>query len=501
MKTLRIWMISAVLAGCSLPLARAQPSLRWAADSESGAPFAFQDPKNPNDLKGFEVEIVQAIAAEIGRKAVFVQNSWDGLIPGLNRENYDVAVNGLEITEDRKQEVLFSDPYYVTYEQLVVRKDETRVQEFDDVRFKVVGTLKFSLAHRMLEAKGSVEIRTYEAETNAFADLKNGRLDAVFLDAPITLYYAKPDPELKLVGAPVGQVFYGIAVRKKNADLRDQVNRALRKIKQDGKLREIYERWNLWNPLMATAFGDSSVSRTQPTEYEAFLESRGQKRDWLGRLKLYSSFMPLLMKGALITMEISILSMLIAMVLGLVLALARLYGPTPVQYLTTLYIEIIRGTPLLIQLFLIFYALPHLGIKLTPFFAAIIGLGLNYAAYEAENYRAGLQSVPKGQTEAGLALGMSPTEAIRNVVLPQAIRNVIPPITNDFISLLKDSSLVSVITMVELTKVYGQLASTYYDYLGTGLIVAGIYLLLGLPFVRLARRLEIKYTAHRRLGR
>ena len=155
----------------------------------------------------------------------------------------------------------------------------------------------------------------------------------------------------------------------------------------------------------------------------------------------------------------------------------------------------------MIQLFFIFYALPSIGIRLSPFLAGVIGLGLNYAAYEAENYRAGLFSVPRGQMEAAISLGMSRNQALRYVILPQAIRLVIPPITNDFISLLKDSSLVSVITMVELTKVYGQISNTYFDYLGPGILVAIIYLLIGLPFVRLARYAEARYTVDNRKDR
>jgi polar amino acid transport system substrate-binding protein len=192
------------------------------------------------------------------------------------------------------------------------------------------------------------------------------------------------------------------------------------------------------------------------------------------------------------TLKVSIIGMILAVALGFLLALMKLYGRKPVQWLATVYIEVIRGTPLLIQLFFIFYGLPHLGLKLSPFVAAVIGLGLNYAAYEAENYRAGILSVPRAQMEAALALGMSKRQALRYVIVPQAFKIALPPMTNDFISLLKDSSLVSVITMVELTKVYGQLASTYYDYFGTGVLVAGIYLLLGLPFIRLARYYERK---------
>src|SRR5262249_34843601 len=164
--------------------------------------------------------------------------------------------------------------------------------------------------------------------------------------------------------------------------------------------------------------------------------------------------------------------------------------PRLVVWLVISYIEIIRGTPLLIQLFMIFYGLPSIGIRLSPLSAAVLGLGLNYAAYEAENYRAGIQSIPRGQLDAALALGLTRLQTIRKIILPQAVRLVIPPVTNDFIALLKDSSLVSVITMVELTKVYGQLASTYYDYIGIGLITAAIYFILGLPIARLSRALE-----------
>jgi polar amino acid transport system substrate-binding protein len=203
---------------------------------------------------------------------------------------------------------------------------------------------------------------------------------------------------------------------------------------------------------------------------------------------------PLLAKGALVTLELSIMAMILAVFAGLNIALVRLYAPRFLSALAVAYIELIRGTPLLIQLFLIFYGLPHIGIRLSPMFAAVLGLALNYSAYEAENYRAGIQSIPNTQMEAALALGMSQAQSLRYVIIPQAVRMVIPPVTNDFIALLKDSSLVSVITMVELTKAYSQLASIHYDYLGIGLLAAGMYFLIGLPFVRLARLAERYFT-------
>ena len=147
---------------------------------------------------------------------------------------------------------------------------------------------------------------------------------------------------------------------------------------------------------------------------------------------------------------------------------------------------------MLIQLFLIYYGLPEIGIRLNAFLAAILGLGLNYAASESENYRAGIQSIPRAQTEASLALGMSRWQTLQHVVLPQAFRVVIPPVTNDFIAMFKDSSIVSVITMVELTKVYGMLAMSTYDYIGLGLMTAGIYFGLSYPASIFANWLEKK---------
>src|SRR5207244_12074309 len=149
-------------------------------------------------------------------------------------------------------------------------------------------------------------------------------------------------------------------------------------------------------------------------------------------------------------------------------------------------------------LFLIYYGLTHSVIRLNAFLAAILGLGLNYAASEAENYRAGIQAIPRGQTEAALALGMSRWQTLRHSVLPQALRLVIPPVTNDFIAMFKDSSIVSVITMVELTKEYGMLAMSTYDYLGLGLMTAGIYFGLSYPASILANRLDRKLRYDRR---
>ena len=466
--------------------------LRWAADTSSGAPYVFQDPADPTKLVGFEVDLIEALAAELGTTTEFVQNQWDGLIPGLNRGEYDLAINGIEITADRSQEVTFSKPYYLTFEQLTVRQGTVGLATVADCQGKMVGTLHASLAERMLRAEGNVDIRTYEDEINAYQDLALGRIDAVLLDYPIALYYAAPNPHLAQVGEPIGQLAYGIAMRKEEVALVQQINAAYDRLVAKGTWAQILAKWNLWTPMMADYLKQSAPPENEPTGYLTYLKATQPEAGLWDKVVSYRKFLPLFFWGAARTMQISLLSMLLAVSAGLLIALMHLYLPQPFRVLSILYVELIRGTPLLIQLFFIFYALPTVGIKLSPLVAAVLGLGLNYAAYESENYRAGILSVPKGQMEAAQALGMTHWQALRYVILPQSFRLVLPPVTNDFISLLKDSSLVSVITMVELTKVYTQTSAATFDYFGTGLIVAALYLLLGLPFVRFARWIERK---------
>lgn len=464
-------------------------SLKWAADAESGAPYVFQDPKIPTRLIGFEVDIINAIAEELKVETEFVQNQWGGLIPGLDRNDYDLAINGLEITEDRKNEVYFSIPYYITFEQLVIRKDDN-YNNLDDLKDKKVGTLSASLAERILNEAGDIKVRGYDSEVNSFEDLKMGRLDAVLIDEPVAIYYAGWNPELKLVGKGEGEVVYGICIKKGNDSLLKQINYALLKIIDNGKLRHILEQWNMWNYKMEEYTGDVETKDIKPEKYEKFIAFQMTDLTFTDYIKRYIGFLPRFGDAALMTLKLSVYSMIIAIIIGMLIALMRVYAPFPFRNIALLYIEIIRGTPLLIQLLFIFYALPQIGIQLPPFIAAITALGLNYSAYEAEVYRSGFYAVPKGQMEAALSLGMRRRDALRFIIIPQAFRIVIPPVTNDFISLLKDSSLVSVIALTELTKLYGQMSSTYFDYIGTGIIIAVIYLLMGLPFVKLSKIAE-----------
>jgi polar amino acid transport system substrate-binding protein len=476
-------------APLSAPRAFGQ-ELVWAADAEGGAPYTFPDPGNPAHIIGFEVDLADALAARMGRKARFVQNQWDGLVPGLERGEYEVVINGLEITPERTEKINFSNPYFYSTLTITRRIDDARVQRAEDLRGLRVGVLKVTFAERYVQSLGNVTVRSYDGQVQPFIDLALDRLDAVVMDTPIALYYAT-GPHVKNIELPAARMMFGIGIRKSNIELLNEINTALESLKRDGTLRKIYTDWGIYNVATAQAFADPEpVSNEDAPRYREFLDAIRTKRTPKERFEQYTQYLPLLLRGALVTLEISALSMAVAITLGLLMAVLRVFGPSVIAWPVIGFIEVIRGTPLLIQLFIIFYGLPSIGIRFSPLWAAVIGLGVNYAAYEAENYRAGIQSIPHGQLDAALALGLTRIQTIRKIILPQAIRLVIPPVTNDFIALLKDSSLVSVITMVELTKMYNQLAATNYDYIGIGLLTAAIYFLLGLPIARLSRLLE-----------
>ncbi len=193
-----------------------------------------------------------------------------------------------------------------------------------------------------------------------------------------------------------------------------------------------------------------------------------------------------------ITLVLSCLAMALAVLVGGLIAAGRVYGTRPLQAVLTVYVEVIRGTPLLLQLFVIYFGLAAV-IELPAFVAALLGLALNYAAYESEIYRGALQAIPAGQLEAARTLGFSSRQTLFLVRGPQAFRLALAPMTNDFVALLKDSSLVSVITVVELTKQTSIFAANIGSWVVPGAFCAALYLLLSLPLAQAARRLERKW--------
>ncbi len=491
-----LWIASAAQAG-TLDAVRERGVLAWGADAQGGAPFAFPDPADPARLIGFEVEIADALAGQLGVGARMQQGAWDKLLELLARGDFDIALSGLEVTPDKDGVCLLSQPYYVSPERLTVRRgDAAAPKTLAELRGRRAGTLPGSAAERILRAAGA-DVATYEGgQDDIYRDLRLGRTDAVLLDETVSTYYGAVDPALEVLPGSFGEVRYAIAIRKDDAALKRAIDAALDALARDGTLRAVYERWGIWNAETARLLGDADThSRAPAIAWEAWRASLAEQPAFLVRAATrYPALMATFARGAALTLVVSALAMGLAVALGAGLACARAFGPKPLAGLAVLYVELFRGTPLLVQLVVLYFGLPELGITLSPFVAGVLALGLNYAAAESENYRAGLSSVPASQLDAARVLGLPRRQALRFVVLPQAVRVALPPMTNDFIALLKDSSLISVVTLTELTKTYSMLANATHDHLGLGAVVAAWYLVVGLPFVFLARRLE------RRLG-
>jgi len=210
------------------------------------------------------------------------------------------------------------------------------------------------------------------------------------------------------------------------------------------------------------------------------------------------AFLPSLLRGAVITITVSLLAFGLALVFGLITGIARISRVAPLRGMAACYIQFIRGTPLLLQLFFIYYVLPYVGIVLTPFVSGLMGLTLNYAAYMAEVFRSGIQAIPKGQWEAGQSVGMSRRLLMRRIILPQAIRIIIPLLGNFFVSIFKDSALVSIITMRDLMFSGQLLASATYKHFEIFTEVAVIYFLISYPTAKFVEWIEAKVDITKR---
>ena len=468
----------ALAAPAAAPLARlrAQGELRWAGDLQGGEPFVFRDPRDPARLIGFEVELAQGLARRLGVRDRFVQNDWHNLVPSLERGDFDVALNGLEQTAALRGRILTTRPYLEFSETLVVRRGAA-LRSLAQLAGKRVGTLGESLAHQLLQSHREIETVLYEGQEEPYQDLLSGRVEAVLLDSVIAGRYGLDKPGLELADGDVARGRYVIGVRLGEEELRDALDRALGEMEQAGELDAIYRRWHVQPPVArpgASTQGDAGGPA------EAVDPPRGHFD--LAQARLF-------LRGAGVTLLVSLLAMALAAPLGLLLALLRLYGSRPVRLLALAYVELFRGTPVLLQLYLLYYGLAS-WVHLNALSAAVLGLGMNYAAYEAEVHRAAIGALPPGQAEAAAALGLSQAQALRLVLLPQSLRTALPAMTNDLIALLKDSSLVSVITVVELTKQMTITAVEVRGWAVPGLACAGLYFAISWPLSRLAARLE-----------
>jgi polar amino acid transport system substrate-binding protein len=486
----------ALLLILQAPGARGQPrELRWAGDPEGGAPFVEADPADPTKVAGFDVEVAGLLARGLGRTARFVFVPFASIDQSVERGDADVGLSGIEDTPARRASMASTIPYYEFREVLTVRaEDGPRLRTLADLAGRRVGTLGGTIAYEILRRAGrkyGLEAVSYDDDVHPYSDLQLGRLDAVLLDHVLAERRVRTMPGLTVQPESVAVGHYVGVLASRNAALRDTANEILRSAMRHGSLERIFRSWNVWNAdqpaLYAKLLSGQPVAPVSGVDEAVGVAT-------LTRWEATRRYLPSLVKAAGVTLVLSCLSMAGAVLLGVIIASGRVYGTRLLRIALTAYVELMRGTPILLQLFVIYYGLAA-AIRLPASLAALTGLALNYAAYESEIYRGALEAVSAGQLEAARTLGLSERQVLRLVRGPQAFRLALAPMTNDFVALLKDSSLVSVLTVVELTKETQIFATNLGSWALPGAVCAAMYLAMSLPLAAAARRLEQRWKA------
>ena len=471
------------------------PDFRWAGDPEGGAPYVEASANDPNTLVGFDVEIAQLIARGLHRTPRFVFVQFTSIDQSIARGDADIGLSGIEDTPARRSALATTIPYYSFREVLAVRDaDAPRVHAVADLAGKKVGTLAGTIAYEILlkaQKDYGIEPVSYEDDVHPYSDLVIGRIDAVLLDNVIAERRRKAVPGYTVVPESVATSHYVGVMAPQNGALRDSVNEILRAAMRDGTLERIFRKWNVWNddqpPLYKQLIAGDAVPPVTGFDTSDAVVALS-KKDAVMR------YLPQLIEASGVTLVLSCLSMVLAVALGVLIASGRVYGRGVVRTLLSGYVELMRGTPILLQLFVLYYGIAA-AIRLPAFVAALVGLALNYAAYESEIYRGALEAVSPGQLEAARTLGLSERQVLTLIRGPQAFRLALAPMTNDFVALLKDSSLVSVLTVMELTKQTQVFATNLGSWVIPGTLCALLYLAMSLPLSALARRLEQQWKA------
>jgi len=446
-------------------------------------PFEFLSPQG--DLQGFDVDLMNAIAKEAGFKINYQNLPFAGMIPALQARTIDAAVAAMTITEERAKTVSFSRPYFKSGLAIATRANNQDITSFDSLRNKRIAVQIGTTGAEKAAAVPGAEVTSFDDAPTAIRELINGNVDALLHDQPVILYALTSGnvQGIKIVGELLTEEYFGFPTPKGSPNLA-LIDRGLTALLENGGYARIYQKW----------FG------VQPLPLPDRLPFQGQTTT--GVSALFTAFstiataLPLLLRGALVTLQLTALSVILGLIGGSLLGIVRLSKILPVRWAARAYIDFFRGTPLLVQIFMIYFGIPAiaqelgLGFNFNRWTAAIIALSLNSAAYIAEIVRAGIQSIDLGQSEASQSLGMSSTQTMRYIIFPQAFRRMLPPLGNEFISMLKDTSLVAVIGFEELFRNGQLIVAGNYRSFEIYAAVAVIYLCLTLLSSQAFSRLE-----------
>ena len=443
------------------------------ASDSSFAPFVFQD--DSNQYTGIDMELIKAIAKDQGFTVEVTNPGFDAAINSVQTGQADGIIAGMSVTDARKKTFDYSDPYYTANSILAV-KDSSNIKSYEELKGKTVGVKTGTASQTFLEEnknKYGYSIKTFSDAASMYDSLNTGSVAAVMDDEPVVKYAIKQGKKLKtpIEGTPSGQVAF--AVKKgSNPELIEMFNNGLANLKESGKYQEILDKY------LASEEKESTVDEST---IWGLLQNNYQE----------------LLKGLGVTIALALISFAIAMVIGIIFGMFSVSPYKPLRWIAEIFVDVIRGIPLMIVAAFIFWGIPNLIESMTgqqspinAFVAGTIALSLNAGAYIAEIVRGGIQAVPVGQMEASRSLGISYSKTMRKIILPQATKIMLPNFVNQFVIALKDTTIVSAIGLAELFKTGKDIIARNYQSFRMYAILAVLYLIIITLLTRLAKRLE-----------
>ncbi|MBF7050420.1 MULTISPECIES: ABC transporter substrate-binding protein/permease [Streptococcus] len=441
---------------------------------------------------GYDVQIAKQVAKALGKKPLVVKTSWNGLIPALTSGKLDMIIAGMSPTAERKKEIAFSNSYYTSEPVVLVNKDGSyanakTLKDFKGAKItSQQGVYLYNLISQLTGAKQETAMGDFAQMRQA---LESGVIDGYISERPEALTAESANSKFKMIqfkkGFEVNEEDATIAIgMRKNDNRLEQVNAAIAKISAKDQV----------------ALMDKMI-QNQPVE----TDTSKDKTTFFGQVtKILKDNWPQFLRGAGLTLLISITGTIAGLIIGLLIGVYRT-APTAknkaLALLQTLfgwflnvYIEIFRGTPMIVQSMVIYYGTAQaFGVSIDRTIAAIFIVSINTGAYMSEIVRGGIFAVDKGQFEAATALGMTHNQTMRKVVLPQVVRNILPATGNEFVINIKDTSVLNVISVVELYFSGNTIATQTYQYFQTFTIIAVIYFVLTFTVTRILRYVERRF--------
>ena len=445
------------------------------ASDSSFAPFVFQN--SSNQYTGIDMDLIKAIAKNQGFEIEITNPGFDAAINAVQSGQADGMIAGMSVTDARKETFDFSDSYYTANTILGVKESST-ISSYEDLKGKTVGVKNGTASQTFLtenQSKYGYKIKTFADGSSMYDSLNTGSIDAVMDDEPVLKYSISQGQKLKtpIEGTPIGETAF--AVKKgSNPELIEMFNNGLANLKASGEFQKILDKY------LAT----DSTSESSTVDETTIL----------GLLK--NNYKQLL-SGLGITLSLALISFAIAIVIGIIFGMFSVSPYKSLRLISEIFVDVIRGIPLMILAAFIFWGVPNFIESLTgqqspinDFVAGTIALSLNSAAYIAEIVRGGIKAVPIGQMEASRSLGISYSKTMRKIVLPQATKLMLPNFVNQFVIALKDTTIVSAIGLVELFQTGKIIIARNYQSFKMYAILAVFYLVIITLLTRLAKRLE-----------